>query len=43
MEGLLTAPEVNALIARRNLLLDLLERRIAARGEAAVICDLPGH
>ena len=39
----LTGPEVNAVIARRDRLLDLLDARIAAQGEAAVVCDLPGH
>lgn len=40
---LLARAEMNALLARRDLLLDLLEARISASGEAAVICDLPGH
>jgi hypothetical protein len=39
----LTGPEMRAVIARRDRLVDLLETRIAAQGEAAVICDLPGH
>ncbi len=40
---LLTRSETNALLARRKLFLDLVEARISTRGEAAVICDLPGH
>lgn len=43
LDGLITPREIHALLARRVLILDLLERRIAERGEAAVICDLPGH
>ena len=39
----LTRYERHALMARRDAILDILQRRIASRGEAAVICDLPGH
>ncbi len=42
-EGYLTGPEVNAVLARREQLLHLIDARIAAQGEPAVICDLPGH
>jgi len=30
-------------MARRDAILEVLAERIAARGEAAVICDRPGH
>jgi hypothetical protein len=39
----LSGPERNAVMARRDLILAVLTERIATRGEAAVICDLPGH
>jgi len=39
----LTGSERNAVMARRDLILAVLTERIATRGEAAVICDLPGH
>ena len=39
----LSGPEVNAVMVRRDKLLDLLEARIARQGEAAVVCDLAGH
>lgn len=39
----LTKDEARAVMARRDAILDLLAAKIAANGEAAVICDLPGH
>ncbi len=39
----LTKSERKALLARRDVILEILDERIAARSEAAVICDLPGH
>ncbi len=39
----LTGWERKALLARRDRILEILETRIAEHGEAAVICDLPGH
>jgi hypothetical protein len=42
-DGLLDGREASAVMTRRDLLLDLFAARIAAHGEAAVICDLPGH
>jgi hypothetical protein len=35
--------EIRALLARRDLILDYFDEQIAKRGEAAIICDLPGH
>ena len=39
----LTKDEARAVMARRSVILELLAARIADRGEAAVICDRPGH
>ena len=39
----LTRQEMKAILARRDAILKVLDARIADRGEAAVICDLPGH
>ncbi len=39
----LTRYEMGAVMARRDAILQVLAARIAARGEAAVVCDLPGH
>lgn len=39
----LTRPEMKAVLARRDLMLEIFDRRIATEGEAAVVCDLPGH
>jgi hypothetical protein len=39
----LTRPEMRAVMARRDLILGVFATRIAAQGEAAVVCDLPGH
>lgn len=39
----LGAAEHRAVIARRDEILALFEARIAERGEAAVVCDRPGH
>jgi hypothetical protein len=35
--------ERKAILARRDLLLEHFDRRIAAEGEDSVICNLPGH
>jgi hypothetical protein len=35
--------ELKAVMARRDAILDILAAWIVARGEASVICDLPGH
>lgn len=39
----LTRPEMKAVMARRDAILEVIAARIAASGEAAVVCDLPGH
>ena len=39
----LTRDEARAVMARREAILELLAAKIAAKGEAAVICDRPGH
>lgn len=39
----LTRDEAQAVMVRRDAILELLQARIARHGEAAVICDLPGH
>ena len=39
----LTRDEARAVMARREEILEVLAAKIAARGEPAVICDLPGH
>ena len=41
--GYLSRPETRALMVRRDSILDILASRIAALGESAVVCDLPGH
>ena len=37
----LTNPDVDAILARRDVLVGLLDKHIAAKGEAAVLYDLP--
>ena len=39
----LTKQERNAILARRDKILEILDQRIATYGEAAIVCDLPGH
>jgi hypothetical protein len=39
----LEGSERKAILARRDLLLEYFDAKIAAEGEAAVICDRPGH
>ena len=41
MDDLLTEPEIDGLMARRDLILKLFDERIAQRGEAAVLFTLP--
>jgi hypothetical protein len=43
MGPILLDAERDALLARRDEIVRLLEQRIAEKGESAVICDLPGH
>ena len=40
---LLRKSEIRALLARKDLILARLDKRIAAANEKAVICQLPGH
>ena len=35
--------EIKGLLARRDKILKLFDQKIAEQGEAAVICDQPGH
>jgi len=35
--------EINGILARRDWIVDYLEKECARKGEAAVICDLEGH
>jgi len=37
----LSKPEIDAVIARRDVLVDILDKQIAAKGEATVLYDLP--
>ena len=43
LRPLLTRTETKALLARRDLIIEFLNRRVARLGEAAVICDRLGH
>ena len=43
MGPMLLNGEREALLARRDQIVSVIERRIAEKGEAAVICDRPGH
>ena len=43
MKGLLTKTEMKALLARRDMIVEFFDREIAAKGEEAVLCNLPGH
>jgi hypothetical protein len=40
MDGSLTRPEIDALLARRDVIVKLFDDRIAMRGEAAVLYTL---
>jgi hypothetical protein len=39
----LNKAEIRALLARRDLSVEYFDEQIARKGEAALICDLPGH
>jgi hypothetical protein len=39
----LTNMEIRGLLARRELILEIFDKKIAEKGESAVICDKPGH
>jgi hypothetical protein len=41
--GYVSKSEIRALLARRDLILKHFDGLIATRGEAAIICDKPGH
>lgn len=41
MRGVLSKSEISGLLARREKLIELFEKLIAARGEAQVLCTLP--
>lgn len=41
--GYVSKSEIRALLARRDLILKHFDELIATRGEAAIICDKPGH
>jgi len=41
--SLLNKPEIEGLLARRDKIIQHFDDRIASQGEAAVICDRPGH
>lgn len=43
LRPLLTKLEIKALLERRDRILEFFDERIARKGEAAVICDRPGH
>ncbi len=43
LKGFVTKYGIKALLARRDLIVQFFETEIAQRGEAAVVCDLPGH
>ncbi len=43
MQGCLTRAEIRGLLRRRDKILEFFDREIAAKGEAAVVCDRPGH
>ncbi len=39
----LTKPEIQGVLGRRDKIIEFFDKEIAAKGEAAVICDRPGH
>ena len=43
MDGVLTKPQIEGILARRDLILEYFDGEIAQKGEASVICDLTGH
>ena len=43
MDELLGGSEINNILARRDLILEILDAQIAEKGEAAVIYDAPGR
>ena len=43
MDGLLGGSEINNILARRDLILEIVDAQIAEKGEAVVIYDVPGR
>ena len=43
MDDLLSGSEIDSILVRRDLILEIYDTEIAQRGEAAVICNLPWH
>jgi len=43
MDGYLMRGEIRSLLARRDKIIEFFDRQIEEEGEAAVICDQPGH
>jgi Trp operon repressor len=41
MDGILTTQEIDALLARRDVILELFDAKIAQRSEAAVVYTQP--
>ncbi len=43
LSGYLSKWEIRGILARRDKILEIFDAKIAANGEASVICDKPGH
>ena len=43
LEDVLTTGEIRGVLARRDKILEFFDAKIAKKGTAAVICELPGH
>ena len=43
LSGYLSKSEIRGILARRDKILEIFDAKIAANGEASVICDKPGH
>ncbi len=43
MDGMLTGSEMDGVLHRRDLILEILDAQIAERGESAVVYDVPGQ
>jgi hypothetical protein len=43
LKGYVTKSGLRGIMARRDLIVQYFEAEIANRGEAAVVCDMPGH
>ena len=42
MDGLLGGSEIDGILGRRDIILEILDAQIAEKGEAAVVYDMPG-